>query len=258
MIHKLRRANSQGITMPSSLARIALVTGANKGIGFEIARQIGRTGARMLLGARDATLGKVAAATLVAEGIDITFLHLDLGKPATIATAAAAIEAEHGRLDVLVNNAGIVDRADGPPSKTSIDAVRRVFDTNFFGTLAVTQALLPLLRKSPSARIVNVSSGLGSLTQNSDPTWQFKHVKIMGYNASKAALNMLTVQLAAELKDAGIKVNSADPGFTATDLNDHRGHQTVPEGAAAAIRLALLPDDGPTGGFFSAGRQEPW
>src|SRR5258708_5304122 len=159
--------------MPTSTPRIALVTGANKGIGFEIARRIGKTGARVLLGARDRARGEAAAATLKAEGIDITFIPLDLGKPATIQAAAAAIGAEPGRLDVLVNNAGLTDRADGPPSTTSIDAVRRVFDTNFFGTLAVTQALLPLLRKSLSARIVNVSSGLGSLTHNSDPDWRF-------------------------------------------------------------------------------------
>ena len=243
--------------MQTPTTRVALVTGANKGIGFEIARQVGKAGTRVLLGARDATRGKAAAATLKAEGIDVHFIHIDLGKPATIQSAAAAIEVEYGRLDVLVNNAGIVDRADGPPSKASIDAVRRVFDTNLFGALAVTQAMLPLLRKSPSARVVNVSSGLGSLTHCSDPG-KFAQFRLMGYNASKAALNMLTVLLAAELKDAGIKVNSANPGFTATDMNDHRGHQTVPEGAAAAIRLALLPDDGPTGGFFSANEQEPW
>jgi NAD(P)-dependent dehydrogenase (short-subunit alcohol dehydrogenase family) len=238
--------------------RIALVTGANKGIGFEITRQIGQTGARMLLGARDVARGEAAAAALRAEGIEVRCIHLDLGEPATIAAAAFAIDAEYGRLDVLVNNAGITDRADGPPSMASIDVVRRVFDTNFFGALAVTQAMLPLLRRSTAGRIVNVSSGLGSLTHNSDPAWQFAGVKIIGYNASKAALNMLTVQLAAELKDTGIKVNAADPGFTATDLNDHRGTQTVEQGAAAAVRLALLPDDGPTGGFFSAEREEPW
>jgi NAD(P)-dependent dehydrogenase (short-subunit alcohol dehydrogenase family) len=115
-----------------------------------------------------------------------------------------------------------------------------------------------LLRKSSSGRIVNVSTGLGSLTHNGDPSWEFAQAKFLGYNSSKAALNMLTVQLAAELREAGIKVNSADPGFTATDLNRHRGRQTIPEGAAAAVRLALLPDDGPTGGFFSAGHSEPW
>lgn len=244
--------------MQTSTARIALVTGANKGIGFEIARQLGRVGTRVLLGARDPTLGEAAAAALAAEGIDARFIHLDLGEPASIEAAAAEIERAHGRLDILVNNAGITDPADGPPSTTRLDAVRRIFDTNLFGALAVTQAMLPLLRKSASARIVNVSSGLGSLTLNSDPSWEFAQVKLLGYNASKAALNMLTVQLAAELKDAGIKVNSADPGFTATDLNGHRGHQSVPEGAAAAIRLALLPDDGSTGGFFSASQPEPW
>jgi NAD(P)-dependent dehydrogenase (short-subunit alcohol dehydrogenase family) len=157
-----------------------------------------------------------------------------------------------------VNNAGISDRADGPPSSTGIDGVRRIFETNFFGTLAVTQAILLLLRKSRAGRIVNVSSGLGSLTHNSNPGWEFAQYKFLGYNASKAALNMLTVQLAAELRDTSIKVNSADPGFTATDLNSHRGHQTIPQGAAAAIRLALLGDDAPTGGFFSAGCEQPW
>ena len=244
--------------METSPLRIALITGANKGLGFEIARQLGKAGYRVLLGARDAGLGEAAAATLKGEDVDARFVQIDLTKPATIQGAAAAIDASYGRLNVLVNNAGIADRADGPPSKTSIDAVRRIFDTNLFGTLAVTQAMLPLLRKAKSARIVNVSSGLGSLAHNSDPNWEFANVKMMGYNASKAALNMLTVQLAAELRDAGIKVNSADPGFTATDLNQHRGRQTIPEGAAATIRLALLPDDGPTGGFFSASKPEPW
>jgi NAD(P)-dependent dehydrogenase (short-subunit alcohol dehydrogenase family) len=244
--------------MPSSTPRITLITGANKGIGFEIARQLGRAGHLVLLGARNATLGEAATAALTSEGVDARFMHIDLGNLATIQAAAAAIDAEFGRLDVLVNNAGIADRADGPPSKASIDAVRRIFDTNFFGTLAVTQGMLPLLRKSTSARIVNVSSELGSLTNNSDPEWAFAPYKVLGYNASKAAVNMLTVQLASELKEAGIKVNSADPGFTATDLNNHRGSQTIPEGAAAAIRLALLPEDGPSGGFFSASKVQPW
>ena len=204
------------------------------------------------------TLGEPAAAALKAEGVDVRFIHIDLCRPATIQAAAATIDVDYGRLDVLVNNAGIADRADGPPSKTGIDAVRRIFDTNFFGTLAVTQAMLPLLRKSPSGRIVNVSSGLGSLAHNGDPAWEFAQSKFLGYNSSKAAVNMLTVQLTAELQDTGIKVNSADPGFTATDLNGHRGRQSIPEGAAAAIHLALLPDDGPTGGFFSASNPQPW
>jgi len=244
--------------MQAATARIVLITGANKGIGFEIARQLGRNGAEALIGARSVALGEAAVGELKAQGISARFLRLEVRDPDTILAAASQIEADYGRLDVLVNNAGVSDRADGPPSRTSVDAVRRIFETNVFGALAVAQTMLPLLKKSASGRIVNVSSGLGSLARNSDPAWEFAAVKLFGYNASKAALNMLTVQLAAELKDSGVKVNSVDPGFTATDLNAHRGRQTVAEGAAAAIRFALLPDDGPSGGFFSAGGREPW
>jgi len=244
--------------MTTPPARIALVTGANKGIGLEIARQLGRSGVHVLLGARSARLGETAAATLRSEGCDVRFLAIDLTAPASITAAAAAISEGYGRLDVLVNNAGITDQADGPPSSCSMTSVRRIFDTNFFGSVAVTQAMLPLLRRSAAGRIVNVSSGLGSLTHNADPSWEFARVKLLGYNASKTALNMLTVQLAAELRDAGIKVNAADPGYTKTDLNGQRGTQTIPQGAAAAVHLALLGNDGPTGGFFSAGRTEPW
>ena len=159
---------------------------------------------------------------------------------------------------MLVNNAGITVQGDGPPSKADLDAVRRVFDTNFFATVAVTQAMLPLVRKSPSGRIVNVSSGLGSLALNSDPASPYAEVKILGYNASKAALNMMTVQLAYELRDTGIKVNAADPGYTATDLNNNSGPQTIEEGAEETVRLALLPDDGPTGGYSDRHGAVPW
>jgi NAD(P)-dependent dehydrogenase (short-subunit alcohol dehydrogenase family) len=243
--------------MQTTTSRIALITGANKGIGFEIARQLGQAGARVLVGARDRERGEDAVTALRAERIEARYVRLDLTDPSAIETAAADV-GRHGRLDILVNNAGISSRGDGSPGVANPDAVRRTFDTNFFGTLAVIQAMLPLLRRSASGRIVNVSSGLGSLTHNGDPKSELAGVRLMGYNASKAALNMLTVQLAGELREAGIKVNSADPGFTATDLNGHRGHQTIPQGAAAAIRLALLPDAGPTGSFFSAGGQEPW
>ena len=244
--------------MQNPLSRIALVTGANKGIGLEIAHQLGQAGMIVMLGARDAARGKAAAASLASEDLDVRFILLDLGRPATIRDAAAARDAAHGRLDVLVNNAGIVAPGDGMPGSADLQAVRRVFETNLFGTLAVTQAMLPLLRRSDSGRIVNVSSGLGSLARNSDPDWQFAKVKPIGYNGSKAALNMLTIGLAAELEQTRIKVNAANPGYTATDLNNHGGHQTVPEGAAAAVRLALLPDDGPTGGFFNSAGAEPW
>ena len=158
---------------------------------------------------------------------------------------------------MLVNNAGIaLDK--GPASETEMEALRRTYDTNVFGVFAVTKAMLPLLKKSASGRIVNLSSGLGSLTQNSDPNWQFAGVKALAYNSSKSALNMMTVILAAELKDTAIKVNAADPGFTATDLNQHRGTRTVEQGATAAVRLALLPSDGPTGGYFDEDCAVPW
>ena len=244
--------------MQSSSSQIALVTGANKGIGLEIVGTLARKGMRVLLGARNAKLGGAAAAQLKEEGLDVQFIELDLGRPETLRDAAARIEKHAGKLDVLVNNAGIAVAGDGPPTKADIDTVRRVFETNFFGTLAVTQAMLPLVRKSEAGRIVNVSSGLGSITLNGDPAWEFASVKFLGYNASKAALNMLTVQLAAELRDTPIKVNSADPGFTATDLNQHRGYQTIEQGAAEAIRLALLAEDGPTGGFFNSSGANPW
>jgi len=209
-----------------------------------------------LVGARNPALGEAAAERLRGEGVDARYVQVDLTEPATITAAAADIESQEGRLDILVNNAGVSTPGDGSPGVASLEAVRRTFDTNFLGSLAVTQAMLPLLKRSASGRIVNVSSGLGSLTQIGDSTSEFAAFRFIGY-ASNAALNMLTVQLAAELKDSGIKVNSADPGYTATDLNGHRGRQTIPEGAAAAIRLALLPDDGPTGGFFSAGHPQP-
>ncbi len=238
--------------------KVALVTGANKGIGFEVARGLGKAGMTVLLGARDAARGAESAAKLRGEGLDVREIAIDLGDEATIGAAAGKIEAEVGHLDVLVNNAGITSPGDGPPSKTDLAAVRSTFETNFFATIAVTQAMLPLLRKAPSARVVNVSSGLGSLALNSDPASPYAEVKILGYNASKAALNMMTIQLAYELRDTGIKVNAADPGYTATDLNGHSGPQTVEEGAEETIRLALLPDDGPTGGYFDRHGVVPW
>jgi NAD(P)-dependent dehydrogenase (short-subunit alcohol dehydrogenase family) len=238
--------------------RIALVTGANKGIGLEVARCLGEAGLTVLIGARNSSLGQAAAESLKAKAVDARFIELDVLRRETIDAAAASIASRYGRLDVLVNNAGINDPADGPPSTANFDSVRRVMETNFLGAVAVTQAMLPLLRNSASARVVNVSSGLGSLTRNADPNSEFSQVKLLGYNASKAAMNMLTVQLAWELRETKIKVNSSNPGYTATDLNGHRGYQTVEQGAAETVRLALLPDDGPTGGVFAASGPEPW
>lgn len=244
--------------MQTTTTKTALVTGANKGIGFEVARQLAASGCTVLIGARNQALGEEAAARLAAEGLDVRYIAIDLTVPATITDAADGIAADFGHLDILVNNAGIAAPGDGPPTATSLDAIETALRVNFMGSVAVTQAMLPLLRKAPSARIVNVSSGLGSLTQNGDPAWPYAAHKYLGYSASKAALNMLTVQLAYELRDTAIKVNSADPGYTATDLNGHSGPQTIPEGAAEAIRLALLPDDGPTGTYSDSKGIVPW
>jgi NAD(P)-dependent dehydrogenase (short-subunit alcohol dehydrogenase family) len=240
------------------LESIALITGANKGIGFEVAQQIARTGATVLMGARNRSAGEEAAAKLTAEGLKALFVEIDLTDPATIAAAARWIDERFSRLDILVNNAGIAVEGDGLPSAASLEAIETTFRTNFLGTVAVTQTMLPLLRKSPSARIVNVSSGLGSLTKSGDPAWEYVAYKYLGYAASKAALNMFTVQLAQELSETKIKVNSSDPGYTATDLNQHRGTQTVAEGSAETIRLALLPDDGPSGTYSNSKGIVPW
>jgi NAD(P)-dependent dehydrogenase (short-subunit alcohol dehydrogenase family) len=258
--HLIGRGKTYVMTQtPSSpTSKIALITGANKGIGFEVAREIARSGATVLIGARSPERGREAAAKLIAEGLDARAVEIDVTSSDSVTAAAAQIERDFGRLDILVNNAGIAAPGDGPPSKVSIDAIEHIFATNFLGAVRVAQTMLPLLRKSAAGRIVNVSSGLGSLTQHSDPGWPFAQVKVLGYCASKAALNMLTVQLAWELSDTNIKVNSADPGYTATDLNHHSGHQTIEQGAAETIRLALLPGDGPTGGYFDTAGPVPW
>ena len=238
--------------------RIVLVTGANKGIGLEVARQLGKAGHHVLLGARDEARGRAAAKTLQDEGIAVRFVTIDLSDSASLKAVAADIEANEGRIDILVNNAGVAIQGDGLPGSTGLDVVRRTFETNFFGTVAVTQALLPLVKKSRAGRIVNVSSGLGSIALNADPNWDYAAVKLIGYNGSKAALNLFTVLLAAELKDTGIKVNAVNPGYTATDLNGNSGHQSIEEGAAETVRMAQIPDDGPTGGFTSTEGVEPW
>jgi NAD(P)-dependent dehydrogenase (short-subunit alcohol dehydrogenase family) len=238
--------------------RVALVTGANKGIGLETARQLARRGMTVLVGARDAARGEEAAGRLRGEGLDARSLALDVVDAESAASAARRVEAELGRLDVLVNNAGIA-LGRTPPSGTDLPTMRRVFEVNVFGVVTVTKAMLPLLLKSaPDARIVNVSSGVGSLANASDPNWEFASLNSIPYPASKAALNMITVHLAKELRGSGIKVNAADPGFTATDLNQHRGTQTVEEGARASVALATLGPDGPTGGFYNAAGPVPW
>jgi NAD(P)-dependent dehydrogenase (short-subunit alcohol dehydrogenase family) len=239
--------------------KIALVTGGNKGIGLEISRNLAGAGCTVLLGARNLEKGEQAVRQLKQTGLgDVHFIEIDVTKQETITAAARQMESRHGRLDILINNAGVNLRGDGPPGAADLTVVQKVFDANFFGALRVTQAMLPLLRKSAAGRIVNVSSGLGSLTFNSDPSWSGYNWKLIGYNGSKAALNMLTVQLAYELRGTKIKVNSADPGYTKTDLNNNTGTQPVEVGAIEATRLALLDDDGPTGGSFSKDGPDPW
>jgi NAD(P)-dependent dehydrogenase (short-subunit alcohol dehydrogenase family) len=237
---------------------IALVTGANKGIGKEISRQLSTKMVLVLMGARDRERGEKAVAELRTKGLAVEFIELDVTSQASVDCAVVELERRHGQLDILVNNAGIRDDwCSG--SEVPVDMLQKTFETNVIGVFRVTKALLPLLRKSKHGRIVNVSSGLGSLTWNSDSHGPLpsRHTSL-AYSSSKAALNMITIQLGNELRDVGIKVNSADPGFTATDMNQHRGGKTVEQGAATPVRLALLPDNGPTAGVFGDRGPEPW
>lgn len=235
--------------------RIALITGGNKGIGLEIARQLGQAGVHIIVGARDGGRAGTAVGELAAEGLSAQSVHVDLDDWASADAAAAWIAAEHGNLDILVNNAGIFDFADAAPGKASLEAVRRVMETNFLGTLAVTQAMLPLLRKSQAGRIVNLSSSLGSLTLNGDPSSPYYSQQYIGYNASKAALNMLTIQLHEALRGTGIAVNSVSPGFVKTDLTGY-GVMTPEEGAWLPVRYAL--DGEGSGRFVEPDGETPW
>jgi len=244
---------------------VALVTGANKGIGLQIAKDLSAHGFTVLVGSRNLEDGESAAKSV---GDDARAVQLDVTDEASIAGAAERIRNEVGRLDVLVNNAGISHAetpgrsleevvAAGRLSVASLDEVHAVFETNVFGVIAVTQAMLPLLREAPAARIVNVASSGGSLTLNSDPA--NPHRAMFGtYSASKAAANAVTVAFAADLEADGIKVNAACPGFTATDLNYFRGTRTVEQGASEPVRLALIDSDGPTGTFSNEDGLLPW
>lgn len=228
----------------------ALITGANKGIGFEIARQLGSRDFVVWLGSRDGDRGAAAVTALRREGIEANCLLLDVSDSDSIRIAAERLQGEIGALDVLVNNAGINFGRPPPPSQESVDQMRAIFDVNVFGVVRVTQAFLPLLRKSAAARIVMISSGLGSIASSLDMTSENWNVGSAGYCASKTALNMITVKFAKELAAENIKVNAADPGLTATDLTGHLGSRTPAQAAAVAVRLATLDKLGPTGGFF--------
>ena len=237
--------------------KVALITGANKGIGFEVARQIARAGWTVLAGARNEKLGKEAAAKLQAEGLDVHFILIDLDRYETASSAAETVRTQFGKLDLLINNAAIVSTNDGPPSKVDLAALDTVMHTNFVSSVAVTQAMLPLLQSAGKAQIINVSSGLGSVSLHTDPNWSFAPVKVLAYCASKAALNMFTAQLAWEFRDGSIAVNSINPGYTATDLNGHSGPQTVEEGAAEIVRVSLL-ENPVSSKFLETGGELPW
>ncbi|MFI6317538.1 SDR family oxidoreductase [Nonomuraea sp. NPDC050556] len=234
--------------------KTALVTGANKGIGYEIVAQLTALGMTVLLGSRDPQRGADAAKALGVEPVTI-----DVTDPKSVAAAAAFVESRYGRLDVLVNNAGIAGGWGQLPSSADLDEVRAVFETNVFSVITVTNAMLPLLSRSPAARIVNLSSGVGSLAMMSDPDGQLAELPASAaYVPSKTALNALTLQYAKELAKTGILVNAADPGYCATDLNGHRGFRSAAQGAAIAVHLATLDADGPTGGYFNDDGPVPW
>jgi NAD(P)-dependent dehydrogenase (short-subunit alcohol dehydrogenase family) len=237
----------------------ALVTGANKGIGYEIAVGLGALGWSVGVGARDDERREAAVAKLRAAGVDAFGVPLDVTDDASVSGAAELIEQRAGRLDVLVNNAGITGGMAQQPSTADLDVVRTVVETNVIGVIRVTNALLPLLRRSASPRIVNMSSSVGSLTRQSDTAGELTTGPIaVAYSPSKTFLNAVTVQYARELQGTNILINLGCPGFTATDLNGFRGVRTPEQGAAVAIRLATLPDDGPTGGFFEDDGPLPW
>jgi len=226
----------------------ALITGADKGIGLATAHLLGARGMTVLVGSRDDERGARAEAGLRAAGADAHAVRLDVTDEDTIRAAAGHVEATYGHLDVLVNNAGIA-RGDGTgvPSETTLGTLRAVFETNVFGVVAVTTAMLPLLRKAAAARIVNVSSEVGSITSMTNPESPMYPMASVPYPASKTALNMVTAMFALELRDTAIKVNAANPGYCATDLNGNRGFRTPEQGASVSVHLATLPDDGPSG-----------
>jgi len=237
--------------------RVALVTGANQGVGLQVAKELVANGLTVLVGSRDFERGESAAKDI---GPGAIALQLDVTNGASIAAAAERIRNELGRLDLLVNNAGISNTRKGSlsleeyakisrPSNASLDELRAVWETNAFGVLAVYQAMLPLLRESSDARIVNVSSGVGSLTANADPTYPYHAMFGPIYPASKAALNAITLAIMIELESTGIKVNLVSPAFTATNLNGYAGTESVEDGSREVVRVALLGPDGPTGTF---------
>ncbi|MEU9097188.1 SDR family oxidoreductase [Streptomyces sp. NPDC048361] len=237
--------------------KIALVTGANKGIGYEIAAGLGALGWMVGMGARDQERREAAVAKLRAAGVDAFSVPLDVTDDASVTEAARLIGERGGRLDVLVNNAGTTGNAPQMPTTVDVETVRAAVETNVIGVIRVTNAMLPLLRRSASPRIVNMSSSVGSLTLQTTPGAEVGPISA-AYSPSKTFLNAVTVQYAKELRDTDILINAGCPGYCATDLNGFRGVRTPAQGAAIAIQLATLPDDGPTGHFFDDAGEVAW
>lgn len=238
--------------------RQALVTGANKGIGFAIAKGLAQAGLAVWMGARDRARGEEAVRTLREEGLDVRFLQIDVADDESVRRAAETVGAEVSALHILVNNAGIVLDLQTVPSELSIEAVKATYEVNLFGPIRVTQALAPLLKAAGDARIVMMGSGVGSLTLITDPTSLFSTVNLLAYSSSKVALNAVTVSFAKEFEPFGMKVNAVEPGHVRTDLNGNSGFITPEEGAVTAIKMALIEQNGPTGGFFGSHGRQPW
>jgi NAD(P)-dependent dehydrogenase (short-subunit alcohol dehydrogenase family) len=244
----------------SSDKKVALITGGNKGIGLETARQLGKLGITVLIGVRDESKGEAAVAELKKDGVEARAVKLDVDNAADYAAVAKLIEKDYGRLDILINNAGIFldGRKANETSTTSKDVLQKTFNTNFFAVVGLTQALLPLLKKSLGGRIVNLSSILGSNTLHATPGSFIYDAKTFAYDASKSALNAFTIHLAHELKDTKIKVNSAHPGWVKTEMGGEGAQLDIETGAKTSAELATLQDSGPNGAFLHLGKPLPW
>jgi NAD(P)-dependent dehydrogenase (short-subunit alcohol dehydrogenase family) len=247
----------------ASAKKVAFITGGNRGLGLETARQLGKlNGIHVVIGSRDLEKGKSVAEKLRSEGADVEAIRFDVTKAADYKEAYNYFDKNYDKLDILINNAGVwKEGAPGSPNNSSTvtqAVLRETFDTNFFGTIELTQILLPLIKKAPEGRIVNLSSILGSLALHADPNSPIYGAKVLAYNASKSALNAFTIHLAHELRDTKVKVNSAHPGWVKTDMGTDAAPMEIPEGAKTSVELATLAADGPTGGYFHLGQTLPW
>lgn len=242
----------------------ALITGANRSIGLETAKQLSEKGLFVYIGSRDLAKGEEVVKELIQNGFqNIKAIQIDVTDPESVLAAKNIVEKEQGKLDLLINNAGVLGALPQEPSTNSIENIQQTFDTNFFGVITVTQTFLELLKKSDSPRISNITSGLGSLTLHSDPTWKYYAIKALSYVSSKAALNAFTVTLAYELRDLPFKVNAIDPGYTATDFNHFNGPGSVESAASFIVKHTLTDENAPTGKFFSndiedESEESPW